>query len=268
MNVKTKSTLEKLHKVFSFQGYSQRTISVYLSYAQSFLKDFNKDVYHISVKEAENYLLNKSYSSRSQQNQYISAIKHLYKSVVNRKLKTLNIKRPKAHKKLPKVIDAQLLASKIQQIPNLKHRAILTLGLSSGLRVSEVINLKWSHLERHRNLIHIVNGKGNKDRCCVLNDDLIILLEQYYREFLSKEYVFNGQRSLQYSASSIQKLIKKYINPKATYHYLRHAYATYALDNGTELWALSNTMGHASTKTTEIYAHVSTRSLKTIKQVI
>lgn len=162
------------------------------------------------------------------------------------------------------------MSSKIKSISNLKHKAILALGLSCGLRISEVINLKWEDLDRNRNILNVINGKGKKDRCCILNNDIILLLEQYYRKFKPKEYVFNGQnKKRQYSSSSIQKLIKKYISPKASFHYLRHAYATYALDNGTEMWALSNSLGHSSTKTTEsFYAHVSNRSLKTIKQAI
>jgi site-specific recombinase XerD len=268
MNKKGKSTLEKLNNVLRVRNYSERTIKIYCHYAKMFLNHFDTDVYHIPVKDAEHFLLNYNYSSVSQQNQFISAVKHLYIIVVGRKLKTLNIVRPRKEKKLPKVIDAELLAKKIKEIQNPKHKAILALGLSCGLRLSEVINLKWEHLDRKRNILNVINGKGKKDRCCVLNNDMILLLEQYYRPFKSKEYVFNGQSNLKYSASSIQKLVKKYINPKASYHYLRHAYATYALDNGTELAALSTSMGHNSTKTTEIYFHTSTRSLKTIKQAM
>lgn len=268
MNKKSKSTLNKLEKILRFQKYSERTIQVYVSYASQFLSHFNKDLYHISLKEAETYLINKQYTSTSQQNQYISAVKHLYKKVAGRKLRSFVVQRPRKAKPLPKIIDADLLATKIRAIPNLKHRAILTLGLSAGLRVSEVVNLKWRHLDRRREVINIINSKGQKDRTCILNQSLIKLLESYYKEYRSTEYVFNGQNSKQYSATSIQKIVKKHIGQRATFHYLRHAYATYALDNGTELWALSQSMGHSSTKTTERYAHVSNKSLKTIKQAI
>lgn len=268
MNKKSKSTLEKFENKLSFQNYSKQTVKTYVGYAEMFLLSFDKDVYHISIKEAEEYLENYSYSSISQQNQIISAVKSIYKNVVCRKLSTLNIKRPRKEKKLPRVIDAELLASKIRNIDNLKHRAILTLGLSCGLRVSEVINLKWSHLDKKRNTLTVINGKGKKDRTAILNNDLIELLINYWRKFRPKEYVFDGQFKNQYSQSSIQNIVKKYIHRKASFHLLRHSYATFALDNGTELAPLSKSMGHNNTKTTEIYYHTSVKSLKTIKQAI
>lgn len=268
MNKKSKSTLEKLEINLRFRNYSERTIKIYCHYSEYFLSYFNTDVYHIPVKDAEHFLINYSYSSISQQNQMISSIKQLYKLVVGSKLKTFKITRPRKEKKLPKIIDAELLAVKIKSIENLKHQAILSLGLSCGLRVSEVINLKWIHLNRYRNTLSVINGKGKKDRYCPLNDDMIKLLEDYYLEFKPVEYVFNGQKSRLYSASSIQQLVKKYLDERMSFHWLRHSFATYALDNNTELAALSKTMGHKNTKTTEIYFHVSNRSLKNIKQAI
>lgn len=251
-----------------FRNFSERTIKTYLYYQEEFLKSFTKDVYHISISETKKYLENYKYSSISKQNQIISAIKFLYLEVVGRKIKTLKITRPRKEKKLPKIIDAELLAEKISKVKNLKHKAILTLGLSCGLRISEVINLKWDHLDRDRNILNVINGKGKKDRCCILNENLIKLLEQYWRKEKSKIYVFNGQFSLQYSQSSIQRIIKKYIHPKASFHLLRHSYATYALDNGTEIKPLSVSLGHNSTKTTEIYHHTTIKTLQTIKQAI
>ena len=269
MRTKSKSTLEKLQKKLRFQNYSEQTVKTYVSYAEMFLSHFSQDVYHIPIKDAQHFLENFTYSSISQQNQIISSVKFLYINVVGSKLNTLNIKRPRKEKKLPRVIDANLLADKIVNIKNLKHRSILTLGLSCGLRISEVINLKWENLDRERNILNIINGKGKKDRCVILNDNLIHLLSEYWLEYKSKIYVFNGQGlKSQYSTSSIQQLIKKHIGSKESFHVLRHAYATYALDNGTELAALSKSMGHNNTKTTEIYFHVTNRSLKTIKQAI
>ncbi len=268
MNTKSKSTLEKMSNYLSFKNYSENSIKTYVSYARLFLSQFNKDVYHISVKEAEKWLIEYNYTSISQQNQIISAVKHLYKIVVGRKLNTLNISRPRKEKKIPKVIDAELLAQKINNIENLKHKAILALGLSCGLRISEVINLKWEHLDRNRNTLTVVNGKGRKDRNTKLNNNLITILENYWRVYKSKEYVFNGESKIQYSASSIQNIVKKYIHPKASFHLLRHAFATYALDNNTELAPLSKILGHNNTNTTEIYYHTSIKTLNSLKQVI
>jgi integrase len=233
-----------------------------------FLLNFDKDVYHISVKEAEEFLVNFNYSSVSQQNQIISSVKHLYVMVVGRKLKTLNIVRPRKEKKLPKIIDAELLAEKINAIPNLKHKSILALGLSCGLRISEVINLKWDDLDRAKNTLTVINGKGRKDRNTKLNNDMIDLLSNYWKEYKSKEYVFNGQFKNQYSASSIQRVVKKYIHPKASFHLLRHSHSTYAIDNGTPLPVLQKELGHTSPTTTSIYLHLSTKSLNQLQQAI
>lgn len=256
-------------KKLTNKNYSERTIETYVCYLEKFLKDLGKNPYHISTKDIENYLLHKKYSSISQQNQIIGSLKLFAKYILNKKEVHLNkIERPRKEKKLPKIIDAELLAEKISKIKNLKHKAILTLGLSCGLRISEVINLKWIHLDKKRNVLNVINGKGKKDRATILNDNLISLLTDYWYQYKSKEYVFNGQFSNRYSASSIQRIVKKHIHNKVSFHLLRHSFATYALDNGTEIAPLANIMGHNSTKTTEVYYHTSLKSFKTIKQAI
>jgi site-specific recombinase XerD len=257
-------TERKLYKL----RYSKNTIDSYLFYIEEFETKIDKHYSRLNSSDFQNYIDNYSFSSASKQNSVISALKFAWQKGLGKKYLKIDFTRPRNEKKLPKIIDAQLIASKIESIKNTKHKVILALGLSCGLRISEVVNLKWSHLDRDRNILNVINGKGRKDRCCVLNDYIIKLLENYWREYKSVDYVFNGQFKDQYSASSIQNIVKKYIHKSASFHYLRHSYATYALDNGTEIWALSNSMGHNSTKTTEIYAHTSNRSLKTIKQAI
>lgn len=261
--------VEKYIKKLTNKNYSKRTIDTYTHYLEKFLNELKKNPYHISTKDIEYYLLYKKYSSISQQNQIIGSLKLYAKYILNKKDVHLNkIERPRKEKKLPKIIDADLLASKIIKVDNLKHKAILTLGLSCGLRISEVINLKWKHLDRERNVLNIIKGKGKKDRITILNDNLIKLLEDYWKEYKSKEYVFNGQFSNQYSQSSIQRLVKKYIHKKASFHLLRHSFATYALDNGTGIKPLADILGHNNTKTTEIYHHTSTKTLIKVKQAI
>lgn len=264
-----KKIVEIYIKNLTNKNYSKRTIETYVCYLEKFLQEINKNPYHITTKEIESYLLNKKYSSVSQQNQIIGSVKLFAKFILNKKdVHLQKIERPRKEKKLPKIIDAELLASKINQVQNLKHKAILTLGLSCGLRISEVINLKWLDLDRQRNILNVISGKGRKDRTTILNDNLISLLEEYWLTYRSSEYVFNGQFTTQYSASSIQRIVKKYIHKSASFHLLRHSFATFALDNGTELAPLSGIMGHNNTKTTEIYYHLSTKSLATIKQAI
>lgn len=265
-----KAVVKKYIKILTYKNYSERTIETYSCYLDKFLDEVKTNPYHITTKQIFDFLVNKEHSSRSQQNQYIGSLKLFAKYILNKKDVHLNkIERPKKQFKQPRIIDAVSLAEKIKSIENLKHRAILQLGLSCGLRVSEVVNLKWEHLDRKRNIINIIGAKGNKDRSVILNDNMIELLEKYYRKYKSNVYVFNGQKSLQYSSSSIQKLIKKYIDETESYHLLRNSYATYAIDEGTELKPLSVSMGHNSTRTVErFYFHQSQRTLKTIRQVI
>ena len=135
-------TLEKVSKFMRFRNYSENTISTYISYISKYLNTFTKDVYHISVKDAKNYLENYNYTSRSQQNQIINAVKLLHREILGSKLNTLKITRPRKQKSLPRIIDGNLLKSQILSIENLKHKAILSLGFSCALRVSEVINVE------------------------------------------------------------------------------------------------------------------------------
>jgi site-specific recombinase XerD len=261
--------VDKYKTFLTNKNYSIRTIEVYSHYLKLAIKDIGVNPYQITTKQIESYLLSRTYTSISLQNQIIGSLKLFAKYILGRSdLHLDKIERPRKVSKLPQIIDAELLVDRITKIKNLKHKTILTLGLSCGLRISEVINLKWIDLDRERNVLNVVNGKGKKDRCTILNDNLILLFENYYRKFNSKEYVFNGQSKSQYSTTSIQNIVKKYIHPKASFHLLRHSYCTYALDNGTEIKPLSISMGHKNVSTTEIYFHVTKNTLNTIKQAI
>lgn len=267
-----KITSQKLYQ----RRYAESTIESYLHYINEFESKVGKHHSRLNASDFQNHIDNYEFSSASQQNIIISALKFSWEKALGKKYIKIDFTRPQKQKKLPRIINAELIAEKIKAISNLKHRTILTIGLSCGLRISEVQNLKWEHLDRDRNILNVIQGKGNKDRCCVLNDNTIELLEIYYNKFKNidkflskKEYVFTGQNNPQYSQTSIQNIVKKYIHPKESFHVLRNSYATFAIDNGTELKPLSVSMGHESTKTVEKhYFHQSTRTLKTIKQAI
>jgi integrase/recombinase XerD len=262
--------LENFKKSLRFKNYSERTIEVYSCYLEKFIKEQNiKDPYQVATKQIERYLLNRNYSSTSQQNQIIGSLKLFAKYILRKKdIHLSKIERPRKQKKLPKITDAEQLAKKINAVPNLKHKAILALGLSCGLRISEVVNLKWEHLDSKEKTLSVINGKGGKDRNVRLTDGMIQILKSYYLEYRSKEYVFNGQKKLKYSTSSIQNIFKKYISKNESFHFLRHSYGTFAVDSGTPLPVLQKTMGHNSSKTTEIYLHLSNKSLNQIKTAI
>jgi integrase/recombinase XerD len=264
MNEKGLSTLNICKQKFNYLNFSKRTQDNYLSHISRFLKSQTKSCLHLSAKDFQSYLDNYNFTSVSQQNQVINAIKFLYKEVLNKKYDKVSFKRPRSEKKLPKVIDHNHIINQLSKIKNLKHKSILTIAYSVGLRVSEIINLKIEDIDSKRMLIHIKNAKGKKDRIVPLSDNVLKLLRDYYKEFKPKEYLFNGQNSIHYSIKSCQKLYKKYIDENTSIHTLRHSSFTNLLENGTDLRIIQKLAGHSSSKTTEIYTHVSNELLNKI----
>lgn len=224
----------------------------------------DKQIIHLSSREFQAYLDNYNFTSVSQQNQIINSIRFLYKFGLNKKYDKVSFKRPKKEKKLPRVIDVELIKKRLSEIENLKHKVILTLTYSVGLRVSEVVNLKIEDIDSSRMLIHIKNAKGRKDRVVPLSNYVLELLRSYWKEYKPKVYLFNGQNSLQYSVGSCQKIYKKYIDQNSSIHTLRHSSFTNLLENGTDLRLIQKIAGHSSSKTTEIYTHVSNQMLNKV----
>ena len=189
----------------------------------------------------------------------------MYKYGLDRKYDKVSFKRPKPEKKLPRVIDGEFIKERLFKIENIKHKSILTLTYSVGLRVSEVVNLKIEDIDSKRMLIHIKNAKGRKDRVVPLSQTVLQLLREYWKEYTPKDYLFNGQNSIQYSIQSCQKIYKKYIDKKSSIHTLRHSSFTNLLENGTDLRIIQKLAGHSSSKTTEIYTHVSNKILSEVR---
>lgn len=249
-----------------YLNYSERTINCYIGYICKFLEYVGeRQVIHLSAKDFQLYLDNMEFSSVSQQNQIINAIRFLYKFGLNKKYDKVNFTRPKKEKKLPQVIESNHLISTINKIKNIKHKAIISLGFSCGLRVSEVINLKIEDIDSKRMLISIKNTKGKKDRYVPLSEKLLLTLREYYKEFKPTEYLFNGQSSLKYSSTSCNKIVKKYFGEKYHFHQLRHSSFTTMLENGTDISIIQKIAGHSNPKTTLIYAHISNKLLSTVK---
>jgi site-specific recombinase XerD len=156
------------------------------------------------------------------------------------------------------------IKSKLSKIENLKHKTILTLTYSVGLRVSEIINLKIEDIDSKRMIIHIKNAKGKKDRIVPLSENVQNLIKIYSEKYTPKEYLFNGQSTNKYSIQSCQNIYKKYIDENSSIHTLRHSAFTNLLENGTDLRIIQKIAGHSSTKTTEIYTHVSNQLLNKV----
>ncbi len=256
---------EICNQKLKYLNYSDRTIKSYLFYIKQFLDNTKISPTRLKSDDFQSYLNHYNFTSVSQQNQVINAIRFLYKFGLNKKYDKVSFKRPKSEKKLPVVIDGEYIKEQLSRIENLKHKTILTLTYSVGLRVSEVINLKIEDIDSKRMIIHIKNAKGRKDRIVPLSQNVLELLRNYFIQYRPKDYLFNGQNSLQYSSNSCNKIVKKYLGEQYHIHQLRHSCFTNLLDSGTDLRVIQKIAGHSSSKTTEIYTHVSNQMLSKVK---
>jgi len=247
-----------------YLNYSKKTITSYLYHINQFLESSDISPTKLTSQNFQYYLDNYQFTSISQQNQVINSIRFLYKFGLNKKYDKVSFKRPKSEKKLPKVIDGSFIRNQLSKIENIKHRTILTLTFSVGLRVSEIINLRIEDIDSKRMLIYINNGKGRKDRVVPLSEKVLIMLREYYKKYKPKEYLFNGHISTKYSVGSCQAIYKKYIDPTGHIHTLRHSCFTNLLENGTDLRIIQKIAGHSNVKTTEIYTHVSNHILNKV----
>ncbi len=265
-----KQYLEHLER----KRYSPNTIKIYISYFSDFLDYFNgSDIENIDKKEVNDYLTelihNKNISA-SQQNQRINAIKFYYEKVLNKPKEVYVFDRPRRSKSLPKVITEQEVLRILKATENLKHKAILGTLYSAGLRRSEIINLRIQDIVFDKKLIFIKGAKGKKDRTSVLSDSVATVLKIYIGKFKPNYWLFEGPNRTQYSATSIVNILKvsakkANIGKVVTPHMLRHSFATHLLEQGVDIRYIQTILGHESTKTTEIYTHVSNKSLAKIR---
>jgi integrase/recombinase XerD len=181
------------------------------------------------------------------------------------------IHRPKREKKLPNVLSKEEVQSILKNTINIKHKAALSLIYSCGLRRSELLNLKLKDVDSKRNLLLIRNAKGKKDRIAPLSGKIVDLLRVYYKSYKPQTYLFEGWvENTKYSERSLEKVLKNSvklanINKPVSLHWLRHSYATHLLESGTDLRYIQEILGHKSSKTTEIYTHVSSKQIANIK---
>jgi integrase/recombinase XerD len=264
MNTKYDHILKICEQKIKYFNYSQRTNEIYVHYIRKFLEKTDKYSQHLTSTDFQNYLNEYNFTSTSQQNQIINAIKFLYERVLDKKYDKVCFTRPRKEKQLPQVIEYGYVIDCLLKIKNLKHKAILSLAFSVGLRVSELINLKLTDIDSKRMLITIRQAKGKKDRIVPLSQNILNLLRDYYKEYRPDEYLFNGQFADQYSCESCNKLVKKYLGEQYHFHLLRHSCFTTLLERGTDLRIIQKIAGHTSSKTTEIYTHVSTNMLSKV----
>jgi site-specific recombinase XerD len=257
--------LETYRKDLVLKNYSDNTIKNYSCQVEMFLRSQEKDFTEpakINEKAIKDWLL--QFKTRNAMCHAISALKLFYKITIKQPMKFRYIEYPRSEKKLPQIIEKQFLLDQISKIENKKHKAIIALAYSTGMRVSEVCNLKIVDVDSKRMIITIRQSKGRKDRIVALSEKIIKILREYYSEYKPKEYLFNGQTLAQYSPTSCNAIVKQYLGKKYHFHLLRHSNATALLEAGTDLRIIQKHLGHANVKTTEIYTHVSTNVLQSM----
>ncbi len=253
--------------------YSGHTVKTYCEALVTFLKYFNeKDIGSITNEDVINFnndFIIKRGLSSSYQNQVVNAIKLFFREIEGARLDPDLVHRPKRYNPLPKVLAKEEIAEIINALDNLKHKCMISLIYSAGLRRSELLNMKIADIDSKRMEIRITNAKGRKDRICPLSTTVLNLLRNYFPKYKPKEYLFEGQDGGQYSERSLALVLKRGcalagIKKDVNLHMLRHSYATHLLESGTDLRYIQELLGHKSSRTTEIYTHVSKKSLKAI----
>ena len=208
--------------------------------------------------------------SRSYQNQSINAIKFYLEHVLRQDRQYFDLERPKKVQKLPEVLSLEDIQRILKCTTNTKHKALLATLYSAGLRIGELLNLRLQDIDSQHMRIWVREGKGCKDRLTTLSPYLLKLLRIYYLQYRPKTYLFEGAKGKSYSSTSVRKVLYRStqaagIRKKIKPHTLRHSFATHLLEQGTNLRYIQTLPGHNSPKTTQIYTHVSSKSMEEIK---
>ncbi|WP_299990349.1 tyrosine-type recombinase/integrase [uncultured Pontibacter sp.] len=258
-------------------NYSMNTIRTYHALLLRFLNGHSTlglgQIDAFSAEEINRYhrgMVQSQRYSHSTVSQSINAVKFYYQRVLGRhSVRLEEVERPEKPSRLPQVLSKQEVQRILAATENLKHRCLLQLLYAGGLRIGEVINLRISDVQSDRNLLFIRGGKGKKDRTTLLSQKLLESLRAYYKVYRPKVWLFEGQTGGQYTVESIRSVFraakdKAGVKTKATPHTLRHSFATHLLEQGTDLRYIQTLLGHRSSRTTEIYTHVTSYALDKI----
>jgi integrase/recombinase XerD len=266
--------LQRLSEALTRKGYSLKTQKAYKGHAQRFVQQLDKPLNEITSQEIHAYVLHllEKQHSHSLVSQAISALRFWISEVEGRMDFTRTWVRPKKQKKLPSVLTQKEVLRILKNITSIKHKMIITLLYSSGLRIGEVVRLQKRDVDPERKVIHIRQGKGKKDRYTVLSTSAYQMLIAYMKVTPIENYLFPGGEGLHkpITERSVQHVFDRAkqaasILKHATVHTLRHSFATHLLEEGTDLRYIQELLGHASPKTTEIYTHVSVKDIRRIK---
>ena len=252
------------------RGMSENSITSYSSCIKFFFSKSTKDhPKNVNEQDIKDFLV--KFDEPNTQRNYHSAIKKFYDICMNQPDKFKYIPYCQKSEKLPIVLSVEEVQRMFNVCENKKHIAVLALLYSCGLRVSELLNLKWSHIDRSRNIINILQGKGKKDRQVMLDEKLITILTDYWNEYKSKEYVFNGwKKEPKYTQQSVLQVMKQLakkagIKKNVWTHLMRHNSFTHLAEAGVDINLIQRLAGHSNIKTTSIYLHLSHNTISKIK---
>lgn len=263
---------KELQDALRGRGYSGKTIKAYTLQVQRFFDEIllvEKEINDASVQKYALALLEKDLS-HAYVNQAISALKFYFRHVLKRPNSNGYV-RPKKESRLPDVLSLGEVARLLKSVKNLKHRAMLVVTYTSGLRVGEVVRLRPEDCDRERNVVKVRQGKGRKDRQTLLSETASAVLERYIEQAKPEGWLFPGQQEGRHlTERSAQKVFEKAvlqagIRKDVSIHSLRHSFATHLLENGIDLRYIQELLGHQSVRTTERYTHVSRRDIGRIQ---
>jgi len=248
------------------RNYSPSTIENYVSALVKLTEFYNFSPKKVTLEQFKDFLHHRitvDKVSNSVVNQSISAFKILQKDVLGRDWEQIKVKRPRREKKLPVVLSKQEVQDILQATQNIKHKALLALAYSSGLRRDEVRNLKPSDIDSQRMTIHVRQGKGKKARYVILSPKLLDFLRLYYNIHRPVKFLFETSHNKGHmlAPGALTQIVKNgakkaLIKKDVTFHTLRHCFATHMLEKGTNLRLIQSFMGHNSIRTTSVYLHI------------
>ena len=253
----------------NLHGYSRQTVKAYLFHILGYLDYCEKCRLNLSNGSVKSYLLSCNNLSVNSMRLKYASISFFFREILNEPFSFEQVPIKKKESILPKVIGIEKIREMIGSCDNIKHRLIVKLFYSSGLRLSELLNLKRDNIDFDRGIILVRLGKGKKDRVTLLSDSIKDDLLKYYAGMRFRgDYVFEGRTGNKYNKKSVQKVMErlgKKVGIKVTPHMLRHSFATHLLESGTDIRFIQKLLGHSDVSTTEIYTHVSNASIKNIK---
>ncbi|MEM2900355.1 MAG: site-specific integrase [Thermoplasmata archaeon] len=267
------AAFEDLRKELVSRKYSPKTIKAYIHYNKEFLKFVNKNPDEVVNEDIKDYLFaiaEQKNASASTINTIINALKFYYGEVLKCNF-IYEVTRPKKDKKLPVVMNKEEIMRLLSVVTNIKHKAILMLTYSAGLRVSEVVKLKPEDIDAERKLIHIRGAKGRKDRYTLLSEIALETIRRYIKEYGESKWLFSSTNKEKHiTTRTVENIFSEgcklaNIQKPVTVHSLRHSFATHLLESGVDLRYIQEMLGHSSSKTTEIYTHVSNKNLSIIR---